>query len=346
MRQKRKKWVKLSTDEKTILQNYFKYSPLVTIRLKAHVVLLKDAGISGLNVSMAIDRDIRTLERWIKDFSETRLASIFTGHEHNQNAAKLTKEQKLEIKEVLSKPPSEYGLPKEFWDVPQLKSYIQAEFGVVYESVQSYHFLLKFSDLSFKYPDKFSVRRDEVLVQNKLQTIRAEIADYLTDPNWEVFASDEVRIQLEAITRRAWLKKGAKTVVKVERSKDYQNYLGFLNQKTFVCHVFEIAWGRAEEIVKATAEFLKLYPQRQICIIWDNANCHKGKLLRKELKKGGLLEAVHLITFAPYAPDTNPIEHVWNTTKATLSNHQYPNFADTKHAFKNLILNQTYPYQI
>lgn len=338
--------INLSPEEKTLLKEYFKTSPIELIRNKAQTVNMRSGGLKIFEIATALFVGERTVERWLKDFSESRMGSIFSGLSDNQNAAKLTREQKLQIKEVIAKPPSEYGLPKAFWDVPQLKSYIQAEFGVVYESVQSYHFLLKFSDLSFKYPDKFSVRRDEVLVQDKLQAIRAEIADYLTDPSWEVFASDEVRIQLEAITRRAWLKKGKKTVVKVERSKDYQNYLGFLNQKTFVCHVFEIAWGKTEEIIRATSEFLKLYPNKRICIIWDNAACHKGKLLRAELKKSGLLDRVHLITFAPYAPDTNPIEHVWNTTKDTLSNHQYPTFTDTKHAFKNLILNQTFPYQI
>lgn len=347
MRQRQKKRVKLTSDEKKILQEYFKYSPLLLIRLKAHVILLKDAGISLFSISGAIDRDIRSLERWLKDFSERRLSSIFTGHEDNQNASKLTREQKEQIRLVLQSPPSEYGLPKEFWDVPQLKEYVEAEFGVVYESNQSYHFLLKFSSLSFKYPAKFNLRRaNEEDITKRVEEIRLGIAPYLKDPNWEVFASDETRMCLEAITRKAWLKIGEKTVVKVTRSKEYQNYLGFLNQKTFKCHVYEIAWGRQEEIIKATARFLKEYPGKRICIIWDNATPHKGKLLRKELKRGGSLERVHLITFPPYAPDTNPIEHVWNTTKAKLSNNQYPTFNETKQAFIQAVDSQTFSYQI
>lgn len=346
MRQKKRKWATLTSDEKRILQDYFKYSPLIVIRLKAHVVLLKDAGIPLFNISTAIDRDIRTLERWIKDFSERRLGSIFTGHENNQNASKLTREQKMEISKVLQAPPSEYGLPKEFWDVPQLKTYIQATFGVVYESIQSYHFLLKFSSLSFKYPAKFSVGRDEESILLRMVAIRQEVKVYLQDPAWEVFASDETRMMLEAITRRAWLKRGEKTVVKVERSKEYQNYLGFLNQKTFQCHVYEIAWGKQEEIIKATVEFLKLYPEKRICIIWDNATFHKGKYLRKALRKGGLLERVHLINFPPYAPDVNPIEHVWNTTKAKLSNNQYPTFEEIKQAFIQAVNSHIFHYQI
>lgn len=338
--------INLSDEEKSLLKEYFKTSSIELIRNKAQVVNMRALGLGIFEIATALFVGERTVSRWIKDFVERRLSSIFSGLVGNQNAAKLTKEQKDQIKEVLSKPPTEYGLPKSFWDVPQLKSYVSSEFGVIYESDQSYHFLLKFSDLSFKYPDKFSVRRDDQLVIQRLSEIRQELNDYLCDPDWEVFASDEVRIQLEAITRRAWLKKGAKTVIKVERSREYQNYLGFLNQKNFICHVLEISHGKTEEIIKATTQLLKLYPKKRICIVWDNAQCHKGIPLKKELKTGGLLDRVHLIPFAPYAPDTNPIEHVWNTAKAALSNHQYPTFADTKYAFKNYILNQTFQYQI
>ena len=66
---------------------------------------------------------------------------MFSGMESNEHAGKLTCEQKEEIREALQKAPSEYGLPKEFWDGPQLKEYVETEFGVVYESDQSYHFL-------------------------------------------------------------------------------------------------------------------------------------------------------------------------------------------------------------
>lgn len=288
----------------------------------------------------------RTVERWIKDFSEKRMASIFSGLVGNQNAAKLTRQQKLEIKKVLQQKPSDYGLAKEFWDVPQLKKYIYAHFGAVYESDRSYHFLLKFGNLSFKYPDKFSTRRNEVQIASRMEEIYGEVLSLMEDDNWELFVSDEVRMVLEAITRRAWIKKGEKTVIKVTKSDDYQNYLGFLNQKTFRCHVFEIAWGRSDEIIRATSEFLKLYPDKRICIIWDNAKCHKGKLMQQALSKGGLLERVHLIALPPYAPDCNPIEKVWNVVKEILSNHQDQTFEITKQKFIQLTNNQIFYYQI
>ncbi len=338
--------IDLTKEEKEILQQYFKTSPIALIRLKAQAILMRDHEMRVEEIAYAVVRDTRTIERWIKDFSTKRIGSIFSGMVGNEHAAKLTKEQKEEIQKILQKKPSLYGLPKEFWDVPQLKKYVYARFGQVYETDRSYHFLLEFGNLSFKCFDKFNVKRNEQKIAVRMEQIYEEILPFMEDPSWEVFCSDESRIQLEAITRRAWLKKGEKTVLRVERSNEYQNYLGFLNQKTCKCHVFEIAWGNLEEIIKATAAFIKLYPSKKICIIWDNATCHKGILMRQALAKGGLLERVHLVWLPPYAPDHNPIEHVWNTTKEKLSNKQDYTFQQTKQKFMTLTNNQFFHYQI
>src|SRR3989338_369712 len=336
----------LSDDEVPLLQSYAKTAQIRLLREKSQALLLRSRRILIKDTAFSLNVGYRTVERWIKDFNERRIASIFSGMAGNEHAAKLTKEQKADIKKVLQQKPSAYGLPKEFWDVPQLRKYVYARFGTVYETDRSYHFLLEFGNLSFKVPDKFNVRRNEQKIAVRMEQLYEEVLPFMEDPTWEVFCSDESRIQLEAITRRAWLKKGEKTVFRVERSDDYQNYLGFLNQKTFQCHVFEIAWGNLVEIIKATGEFIKLYQNKKICIIWDNATCHKGILMRQALAKGGLLERVHLVWLPPYAPEHNPIEHVWNTTKDKLSNKQDYSFQQTKNKFMSLTNNQFFPYQI
>lgn len=336
----------LTNDERELLKSHFLKSPIALIRNKAQAILMRDKGLKQKTIAELLFRDIRTIQRYFKGFSERRMASLFSGHVDNENASKLTRKQKREIGEVLKRPPSEYGLPKEFWDIPTLRSYIKAEFGVVYESVQSYHFLLKFSNLSFKYPDKFDINRDEEKILKRLREIKREVRPLLRDPNWEVFTTDETRIVLEALTRRAWLQKGKRTVVKVKRTKRYQNYLGFLNQRSFKCHLYELAWQNQDEIIKAFEGFLKEYPDKKICIIWDNATFHRGNKIKQELKRGGLLEKVYLISLPPYAPDMNPIEHVWKWVKDQIANQQFRNFEITKQKFKEAVSSRKFHYQI
>lgn len=338
--------IEISEVEEELLKVHRKSSTIQIVREKAHCMLMHGRGISTQDIGYLLDKGERTIRRWLSSFKEKRLASIFSGKQYNENASKLTRTQKEEISRTLKKPPSEYSLPREFWDVPALKRYVKAEFGVVYESKQSYHFLLKFSDLSFKKPAPFDIRRDEAKIKERMLKILDEIKPMMKDNKWEVFVSDETRIMHEAITRRAWLKKGEKTVLKVNRKREHQNYIGFLNQKNFECSIYRLPWQNQEEILKAFRKFLKKYPDKKICIIWDNAAFHKGKEIQKALEKGKLLERVHLISMPPYAPDNNPIETVWGTVKTKISNRQFDTFEETKRRFESLVRGRSYKYDI
>ncbi len=306
---------------------------------------MSSTGMKAKVVGYVIPRKERTIILWLRDWNNRRLASIFTNHQDNENAAKLTTEQKQQIKEVLQSPPSDTGIPREFWDVPQLKEYVEATFGTVYECRQSYHFLLKFSDLSFKYPDTFDRKRDEQLIAERMGAVRKDVGILLRRDDWEVFAIDEVKMQQEAIVRRAWLKKGKKTVIKVDRDKQGQSYIGFLNQKTHHCHLYEMqGMQNSTTVLGAMEQFLKLYPDKHIAIIWDNAPFHKSKQIKEQLKKGGIMERVHLIAMPPYAPDENPIEKVWGTTKRMIANIQRESFEETKQAFSDYVASRQFKY--
>lgn len=291
-----------------------------------------------------VNRSAYQVNAWLKDWHKRRLASIFTGHQHNQNASKLTTDQREEIQQLLQSPPSDFGLPRAFWEVPQLKQYIVANFSVQYESDRSYHYLLKFSNLSFKYADTFDRKRDEVFIATRMAEIKAELQPCLADDTWEVFAADEVKMQQEAIIRRAWLQKGERTIVKVNRKKEAQSYLGFLNQKTFQCELFEMSWQKSSEVIKAFEALLANHPDKKIAVVWDNAPFHKSKEIKEQLKKGGLLERVHLIAMPPYAPDENPIEHVWNTAKQHVANVQQETFEETKQVFMDFVSIRAFEY--
>jgi transposase len=338
--------VDLSNEEMILLKCHFQKSPIALIRSKVMAVMLRHHKMKVKDIAGSLFRQERTISRWIKDFSIRHMASIFSGLEDNENASKLTRKQKQQIKEVIGQPPDEQGIPKEFWGVPKLKEYVEAKFGVVYESNQSYYFILKFSGLSFKYPDKLSPNRNDELITQRITEIKEEIAPYLADPNWMVFAADEVRVQLESEIRRAWLIKGKRTIVKTQRSDEHQNYLGFLDQKNGECQVYEIEKGKQIYVIPVLEQLVLKYPDKHICVVWDNATFHKGPPFREKLKKGQTLEHLHLIAFPPYAPDHNPIEHVWQYGKSKIANRSNQLFKTIKQAFLDTVTKQTFDYRI
>lgn len=316
------------------------------MRDRAHTVWLSCQGKSAREIAGILYRKPATIRHWLTGWGKSRLGSLLTAYTGNVNAGKLTPEQKQQIKTVLSQPPSDYGIPKEFWQVKDLKQYIKAEFGVIYKSDRSYHFLFQLSRFSWHLPDKFDLNRDDELVDKRVKEIREEIKPLLASPGWIVLAADETRLVWETQSRRAWLKTNQKTVIKVNRSSDYQSFLGSLNLKTGQCHLHSLAWQNQTEVIKALRKLKRQYPKQRLCLIWDNAKWHKGKLLRRELSRNHSLAAFHLVNFPPYAPDTNPQEHVWKYAKDRIANRSTVSFKQKLNHFKLAVIHRKFNYQI
>lgn len=335
--------VQITIEERCLLLQHFRKGSGLTHE-RAQAVLWFDLGKSVYEIAGLLFRDEKTIREWIKLFSKTRMASLFPKYKYNTNASKLTPSQREEIKKVLSSPPSELGLPVMFWDVSTLRNYLVAHFGVVYESPQSYHFLFRISNFSFKLPSKFDTHRNDKEVKKRIKEIKRTITPLLKDPLWEVLVSDESRLVWEAIIRRCWLPKGTRSILKVHRENIAQNFVGFLNLKNKKPHLFPVSWQNQKEIVKVLKLLGNKYPKKKICLVWDNAPWHRGKILREKLKTE--LKQFYLLSFPPYAPDTNPQEHVWRWSKDQIANIQFQSFGELIKSFKKIVMSRNYSYQI
>lgn len=338
------KSVQITQDEKELLVDWRRYGTSPLIRDRAHAVLMNSQGLNAHLIAKLLFRDYKTVRFWLRSFNQRRISSLLFKYLGNTNANKLTPSQKEQIRQALSQPPSDYGIPKHFWQVKDLKKYIKAEFGIIYESKRSYHFLFKLGRFSWKLP--FDVKRDEQYIAKRVKEIREEIKPFLKSSNWVVLASDETRLVWETQSRRAWLKTNQKTIVKVNRSKDYQPFLGSLNLKTGQCNLHSFAWQNQYEIIKALKKLKNYYQGKNICLIWDNARWHKSRLLRKHLKKGKVFSNFHLINFPPYAPDTNPQEHVWKYVRDEIAYKPTASFKQKVNNFKLAVIKRKFFYKI
>ncbi|MBU2592145.1 MAG: transposase [Patescibacteria group bacterium] len=106
------------------------------------------------------------------------------------------------------------------------------------------------------------------------------------------------------------------------------------------------SWQNQGETIKALKRIKKYYPNKNICLIWDNAGWHKGKLIRKELGRSGDLTNFHLINFPPYAPDTNPQEHIWKYIKNRIAHQPTTSFKQKVNNFKLSVIHRKFNYQI
>ena len=334
---------RLTAKETALIRDHYSKSLCEGIRLRSHTILLFAKGYSPIQIADVLFQSEQTICRWIKEFQLQRISSLFPRYMGNDHAAKLTKAQKQQLREILSKPPSDYGIPEKFWSITSLRTYIKAEFGVEYESKESYRLIFLLHNYSFHLPDTFDRHRNERQIKKRIREIRKEIKPYQKDPLWVVFAADECRIVWETEIRRLWLPKGEKTILKVERKRQAQSFLGLLNLKTGEDLLFKLAWQKQDEIIPVLEELIKRYPDKRICIIWDNARFHHGKKIKAKLSTN--LRNLHLINLPPYAPDHNPQEHVWKYGKDKLANNQRESLEETVQSFINAVTGRTYKYK-
>ena len=188
---------------------------------------------------------------------------MVTGHASNENAAKLTSDQKAELKRVLELPPSDAGIPADFWDVPALDDVVKTKFEVQYESESSYHLLMKFLGMSFKLPDPFDKRRDEAKIAARMEEVKEQVRELLAE-GYEVYTVDEVRVEHEAETRRMWLPRGERTKLSVDRKKAAQSFFGALSLTRKKMMIYPIMGQQnAEQVIQMLARLQRETPVRQ-----------------------------------------------------------------------------------
>ena len=82
----------------------------------------------------------------------------------------------------------------------------------------------------------------------------------------------------------------------------------------------------------------------KIAVVPDNARSHHAKALTALYEPGRLLERITSIHLPPYAPDHNPVEHVWNAAKSNIANIQRETPEETFGAFASYVTGRSFDY--
>ena len=244
----------------------------------------------------------------------------------------------------MAQPPSQSGIDAEFWDVPAIRDVVKILFDVEYRSDSSYQLLLRFCGMSFKRPDPFDKHRDEQAITRRMAEVKAQVKDLL-DAGWEVYAADEVRLEHEAETRRMWLPRGQRTKLSVDRQKTSQSFFGALSLTSKKVKLYPVEGNQnTEQTILALERLQRETREEKIAVVLDNARFHHAKMLTGLHEPGRLLERITPIHLPPYAPDHNPVEHVWNTAKNNIANIQRETPEETFGAFASHITGRTFDH--
>ena len=337
--------VEVAPEETAVLVGWRRRSDNhVLVRMKAEAILYASEGVGIGIIAKMVECTERIVQEWLAEWQATRMCSVLTGHAGNQNAAKLTRVRKQELKKILAQPPSRTGIHAEFWDVPAIRDVVKIMFDVEYQSDSSYQLLLRFCGPSLELPDPFDEHRNEKAITRRMAEATTQV-NALLDDGWEVYTADEVRLEHEAWTRRMQLPKGQRTKLSVDRQRTSQSFFGALSLINKKVKLYPIEGKQnTEQIILALERLQRETETEQIAVVLDNARFHYAKALTGLYEPGRLLERITPVHLPPYALDHNPVEHVWNAAKSNIANIQRETPEETFGAFASYVTGRAFDY--
>ena len=166
----------------------------------------------------------------------------------------------------------------------------------------------------------------------------------LLDAGWEVCTAGEVRLEHEAWTRRMQPRKdNAPGRPWTGRGRPSPSPTPSPTSRTVAPYPTE--QNRNTEQTTLAPDLLQQETGTgKTAVVPDNARFHHAKALTGLYEPGWLLERITPIHLPPYAPDHNPVEHVWNAAKSNIVNIQRETPEETFGAFASYITGRAFDY--
>lgn len=258
----------------------------------------------------------------------------------------LTKKQRAAIIETIkTKKPNALGTyyqHYEHWTTGVLGEYIQRTYRVAYKSKTSHYVLFRHARFTYHKPGRVSERRDEQEVKEWQSEAKKRLAQAWNDPETVILTEDEMHLSTQTTVQKIWLPQGEYPKVEIARKRDARSIYGFLNVQTGDEHAFKTKWQNMYITATIIPEVRKLYPNKKILLVWDQAGWHKGSEAQKAIKDDGNIDTLY---FPTAAPDENPQEHVWKSGRSQVTHNRFIQNIDTAtDAFVTYLNTTKFPY--
>jgi transposase len=285
------------------LTKLWKEDPRHYTRMRAHAIILSDAGfeIEQLVQIFAVKRD--TARAWISRFQERGIDGLID-EDRPGGPTKLNDEEQQILRDLLNKHPSRPA--KVLKRLAELTGK-----SISRDTLRRY---AKRFRLSWKrYRRSLRKIRDE----KAFQLAREELAELLEEPNLDVVYFDEAGFSLKGVVPYGWLPVGERRDVPVTGAHGSTiQAIGFEHQNGTTQTYLHKGYVNTEIIIQVLDDFSETIEQPTVVIL-DNASCHTSGAFQacidRWAEKGLLF--YHL---PPYSPELNWIERLWKKVKYQL----------------------------
>jgi transposase len=275
------------------------------LRLRAHILLLLDAGQPWALIVAVLFTSTATINRWRRRFLSGGLGAVLARPSRSVYRWWAV----LVIRWVTAWSPADFGFARSRWTCEAVAVVLREDYRVRVgrETVRR---RLRAAGLVWRRPRPVLGPKDPDYAA-KLRKIRELLRD-LPASEVAVF-QDEVDINTNPKVGSMWMRRGEQAEV-VTPGNNVKRYLaGSLNWRTgeLILTEGDPGQGRNTDLFLAHLDGLRrrLRCYRVIHVICDNAKPHKAARVREYLAEHGGRVVLHYLP--TYAPETNPIERVW-----------------------------------
>ena len=290
---------------------------------RANALLLLDDGMSCDAVGRVLFLDDDTIRSWYRLYEQDGLDGL-AGFHSGGSAPRLSQAQQDQLSAWISA-----TLPR---NTRTVGAWIEAKFGIVYESRSGLVALLHRLGMQHRRPEEIARKLDP-------DKQVAFIAFYLTllkylQADEVVLFGDAVHPLHEVRPMGCWAPAGTKLAVQQTSGRDRINVHGAIDLETGRTCMLETASVDALSTIRLLIAISAAYPnKRLIHVFLDNARYHHANMVKAWLAEPGCRIRLHFVP--TYCPHLNPIERLWGEMhKRVTHNRCHDRFAD----FKNAVL--------
>jgi transposase len=302
---------------------YFRRSADPKVRLRAHILLLLDAGFPWVTIGAVLFCSSSTISRWKRRYEADGVAALL-GRPRGRPRSWVHTWAVLAVRWVLTRTPAQFGFARSRWSCEAVAVVLREDYRVRVgrETVRLW---LRSAGLVWRRP-RPTIRPEDPDRATKLAALRA-LLKHLPADQTAVFM-DEVDVNLNPKVGCQWMRRGEQAAVETPGTNEKRYLAGSIHWRTGRVFITE---GRRKEGRGAGLFLRHLDDLRRafrhfkvIHVICDNAGFHKpdrSNAVKDYLKVWGHRVVLHYLP--TYSPDCNPVERVWwRLHEAVTRNHR------------------------
>lgn len=278
---------------------------------RLHALKLKGQNWKQSEIATALNVSKGAVSRWIRK-AEIKGKDSLQASPHTGRPPELTKNQKLQIPDLLWHGAEAYGFRGDVWTCPRIKRVIEWEFGINYHRSHIAR-LMKELRWTPQQPIERAAQRDETEITKWRTKTWLEIRKRAVLERRILVFVDESGFYLLPAILKTYAPCGETPILKVSQTRDHLSVMsGITPQGWLFTKTRYDALNGSDSV-----QFLKhLHSQvaRRLLVIWDGSPIHRN-LDVKDFLANGAAKYIHLERLPAYAPDLNPDEGTWRHLK-------------------------------